>query len=113
MIQEVFMFGLSVNDFLLTLAVTILIMGIISFVVGIIIMAFKVINEDFTKISSETAKLVNKGLTDDVSDLVGSASSLLQSINEMAKTKAGVGMFLLIVSFVLLGCAYLLVTRIF
>jgi len=112
LIQEVDMFGLSVNDFLLTLAVAVLVMGILSFIVGIFIMAFRVINEDFNKISSETAKLVNKGLTDDISNLVGTASSLLQSINEMARTKAGVGMFLLIVSFVLMGCAYFLITRI-
>ena len=106
------MFGLSVNDFLLTLSVTVLVMGILAFVIGIFILAFKVVNNDFNEISSQTAKLVSKGLTDDISGLIGNASSLLESINQMAKTKAGVGMFLLITAFMLLGCAYFLITRI-
>jgi len=106
------MFGLSVNDFLLTLSVTVLAMGVLAFVIGIFILAFKVVNDDFNEISSQTAKLVSKGLTDDISGLIGNASSLLESINQMAKTKAGVGMFLLIAAFFLLGCAYFLITRI-
>ena len=106
------MFGLSVNDFMLTLAIALLIMGVIAFIVGIFILAFKVINDDFNEISSQTAKLVSKGIGEDISGLVGNATLLLQSINEMARTKAGVGMFLLMVAFVLLGCAYFLITRI-
>ena len=106
------MFGLSVNDFVLTLAVIILVMGVISFIVGIFILAFKVMGNDFNEISSQTAKLVDKGLSEDISGLIGNASSLLEAINTMARTKAGVGMFLLIVAFVLLGCAYFLITRI-
>jgi hypothetical protein len=106
------MLGLSINDFLRTLAGELLVMGVIAFLVGVFILAFKVINDDFNEISSQTAKLVGKGLSDDISGLVASASSLLQSINEMARTKAGVGMFLLLVAFVLLGCAYFLITRI-
>ncbi len=106
------MFGLSVNDFVLTLAVVILVMGVITFIVGIFILAFKVVSDDFNDISSQTAKLVNKGISEDISGLVGNASSLLQAINEMARTKAGVGMFLLLVAFVLIGCAYFLITRI-
>lgn len=106
------MFGLSVNDFLLTLSVAVLVMGVLAFVIGIFILAFKVVNDDFNEISSQTAKLVSKGLTDDISGLIGNTSSLLESINQMAKTKAGVGMFLLIVAFILLGCAYFLITRI-
>jgi hypothetical protein len=106
------MFGLSVNDFVLTLSIVVLVMGIITFIVAIFILAFKVMSDDFNQISSQTAKLVSKGLTDDISGVIGNASSLLQSITEMARTKAGVGMFLLTVAFVLLACAYFLITRI-
>ena len=57
-------------------------------------------------------KLMSKGLTDDVSDLMGNASSLLESLTQMSKTKAGVGMFLIIVAFVLFGVAYYFISRI-
>jgi hypothetical protein len=106
------MFGLSANNLVLILSIVILGMGVIAFIVGIFTLAFKINSEDFNEISSQTAKMMNKGISEDVSTMVGNASSLLQSINEMAKTKAGVGMFLLIVAFILIGSAYFLITRI-
>lgn len=106
------MFGFTVNDLIFILSFVILAMGVITFIVGIFTLAFKINSEDFNEISSQTAKLMNKGMSEDISGMIGNASSLLQSINEMARTKAGVGMFLLIVAFILLGCAYFLITRI-
>ena len=106
------MLGFTMNDLILILSFVILAMGVITFIVGIFTLAFKINSEDFNEISSQTAKLMNKGMSEDFSGMIGNASSLLQSINEMARTKAGVGMFLLIVTFILLGCAYFLITRI-
>ena len=106
------MFQLSANDFVLTLAGIVLFLGVVSFIVGLFILAFKITTGDFSKISSQSAKLMSKGLTDDVSDLMGNASSLLESLTQMSKTRAGVGMFLIIVSFVLFIVAYYLVSRI-
>ncbi len=106
------MFGLTMNDLILILSFVILAMGVITFIVGIFTLAFKINSEDFNEISSQSAKIMNKGMSEDISGMIGNASSLLQSINEMARTKAGVGMFLLIVAFILLGCAYFLITRI-
>lgn len=106
------MLGLSANNLVLILSIVLLGMGVVTFIVGIFTLAFKINSEDFNEISSQTAKLLNKGISEDISTMVGNASSLLQSINEMAKTKAGVGMFLLIVAFILIGCAYFLITRI-
>jgi len=106
------MFQLTANDFVLTLAGIVLFLGVISFIVGLFILAFKITTGDFSKISSQSAKLMSKGLTDDVSDLIGNASSLLESLTQMSKTRAGVGMFLIIVSFVLFIVAYYLVSRI-
>lgn len=106
------MFELTANDFVLTLAGIVLFLGVISFIVGLFILAFKITTGDFSKISSQSAKLMSKGLTDDVSDLMGNASSLLESLTQMSRTRAGVGMFLIIVSFVLFIVAYYLVSRI-
>ena len=106
------MFELTANDFVLTLAGIVLFLGVISFIVGLFILAFKITTGDFSKISSQSAKLMSKGLTDDVSELMGNASSLLESLTQMSKTRAGVGMFLIIVSFVLFIVAYYLVSRI-
>jgi len=105
------MFALTANDFVLTLAGAVLVLGIISFVIGLFTLAFKVSNGEFSEISAQSAKLMSKGLTDDVSDLMGNASSLLASITQMTKTKAGVGMFLIIVAFVFFIVSYYLVSQ--
>ena len=106
------MIELTANDFVLTLAGVVLFLGVISFIVGLFTLAFKITSGDFAKISNQSAKLMSKGFTDDVSDLMGNASSLLESLTQMSKTKAGVGMFLIIVAFVLLIAAYYLVSGI-
>ena len=106
------MFELSANDYVLTLAGVVLFLGVIAFFVGLFTLAFKITSGDYAKISNHSAKLMAKGLTDEVSDLMGSASSLLESLTQMSKTRAGVGMFLIIVAFVLFIVAYYLITRI-
>jgi len=106
------MMNLTANDFVLVMAGIVVILGVIAFIIGLIILAFKVSGGDFSEISTTSAKIMNKGLTDDVADLMGNASSLLQSITQMTKTRAGVGMFLIIVSFILFVVSYYLVTTI-
>ncbi|RJQ40127.1 MAG: hypothetical protein C4545_09150 [Anaerolineaceae bacterium] len=104
------MITINANDFTLTLAVILLVMGVITFLVGIIILAFKVKSDEFTTITEQSAKLMEKGIVDNVSELMGSTSSLLETINQMVKTKAGVGVFLVLITFILFGVAYYLIT---
>jgi len=106
------MFSLTANDFVLTLAGAVLVLGVISFIIGLFTLAFKVTSGEFSEISAHSAKLMEKGLTDDVSDIVASASELLKSITEMTKTKVGVGIFLIFVSFILFVVSYYLISRI-
>ena len=106
------MMNLTANDFVLVMAGIVVILGVIAFLIGLITLAFKVGGGDFSEISTTSAKIMNKGLTDDVADLMGNASSLLQSITQMTKTRAGVGMFLIIISFILFVVSYYLVTTI-
>ena len=105
------MFPITANDFVLTLAGAVLILGVISFVIGLFTLTFKISNGEFSEISAQSAKIMSKGLTDDVSDLMGNASSLLASITQMTKTKAGVGIFLVLVSFVFFIVSYYLVSQ--
>lgn len=106
------MFALTANNFVLTLGGAVLILAIISFFVGLFTLTFRIPSSEFSEISAHSAKIMSKGLTDDVSVLVGNASSLLESIAAMTKTRAGVGIFLIIVSFIFLSIAYYLVSTI-
>ena len=106
------MFTLTASNFVLTLGGAVLVLAIISFIVGLFTLTFRLPNSEFSEISANSAKIMSKGLTDDVSELVGNASSLLESIAIMTKTRAGVGIFLIIVSFIFLIIAYYLVSTI-
>ena len=106
------MFALTANDFVFTLAGVVLFLGVISFIVGLFTLAFKITSGDYAKISSQSAKLISKGLTDDVSEMMGNASSLLESLTQMSKTRAGVGMVLIIVAFVIFIIAYYLISSV-
>jgi hypothetical protein len=80
--------------------------------VGVFIMVKKLMGKELQNISEQTTKLAQKGITDDISGLVGNAGSLIDSLNNLTKTTAGVGIFIVLIAFLLLGAAYALVLRI-
>ncbi len=70
------MIEMTVNDFLLTMAALMMLMGVITFGIGVYIIVAKVVAGDVRSLATQTAKLAQKGITDDVSGLVGNASIL-------------------------------------
>jgi hypothetical protein len=106
------MFEMTVNDFFLTMAAVMMLLGVITFGIGVYIIVAKVVSGDVRSLATQTAKLAQKGITDDVSGLVGNASSLIDSLNGLTKTSAGLGMFLIFVGLALFGAAYALITKI-
>ncbi len=106
------MFSMTVNDFLLTMAISLLAGGMVMLGVGVFIMVKKLMGKELQNISEQTTKLAQKGITDDISGLVGNAGSLIDSLNNLTKTTAGVGIFIVLIAFLLLGAAYTLVLRI-
>jgi len=106
------MIEMTVNDFMLTMAGVLMFLGVITFGIGVYIIVVKVVGDDVRTLASQTAKLAQKGITDDVSGLVGNASTLIDSLNGLTKTSAGLGMFLIFVGLALIGAAYVLITKI-
>ncbi len=106
------MIAMSVNDFILTMAVAALGMGFITFLIGVIVVVAKVMGKDTQTIAAETTKLAQKGITDDVSGLVGNASVLLDSLKDFVRTAAGMGIFLIMTGILLMACAFVLINQI-
>ena len=106
------MFPMTIPDFLLTLATGSLLMGLICLATGIFLLVARAAGRDVNIIADQTSKLVEKGLADDVSGLVGNAGSLLNALNELVRTTAGIGIFLIVIGIFLLLSSYLLVTQI-
>jgi len=106
------MMSMTVNDFLLTMAAVLLIGGVILVGVGVFILVRKLLGKELQTIADQTTKLAQKGISEDISGLVGNARTLIEALNEMVKTATGIGVLLMIVGFVLLAAAYALVLQI-
>lgn len=105
------MFGMRPQDFRLTMAACLLVVGVIFLLIGVIILLSKVLGKDISTIATQTAKLAQKGLSDDIAGLVGNASALLEALNQMVKTAAGIGIFFIIIGLLLLAIAYSLAVQ--
>jgi len=66
----------------------------------------------FARSPNQTTKLAQKGITEDITGLVGNARTLIEALNDMVKTTAGVGVFLILLGIGLMGAAYALVLQI-
>ena len=102
------MFSLGVNQFLISMAASMMVMGLISLAAGIIVLVFRVSGNDVKTLANQTVRLAHKGIADEVSGLVGNASALLDALNQLVRTTTGVGVFLILVGFILFAGAFYL-----
>ena len=84
----------SALQILLVMALALFCLGMLTTITGIVILASRVTSKDLRTIASQTARLAQKGMAEEVAGLVGNASALLDTMNQMIRTTAGVGAFL-------------------
>mgnify|MGYP006288025633 CR=1 FL=1 len=79
--------------------------GLVTFATGVAVLVIRSIGHDTRAISKSVVQLTEKGITDEISGLVGSASSLLTATRELIQTTKGIGVFLIIsgAAFMLMG----------
>jgi predicted membrane-bound dolichyl-phosphate-mannose-protein mannosyltransferase len=106
------MFPLTINDFLLYMAAGLSLMGLLAMLAGIMILVTRVAGKDVRVIANQTAQLAQKGIAEDISGLVGNASSLIDALNQLVRTTSGIGIFLVVVGFLLVLFAFFLVKQI-
>lgn len=106
------MISITINDFLITMATSLFLLGIISIGTGVFILVTKVIGGDIRTIADQAVKLAQKGIAEDVAGLVGNASSMVGALDQLVRTTTGVGIFLIFNGFILFAATYLLVNNI-
>jgi len=105
------MFPFGVKDMMMFMAACLMIMAVISLFSGLITLVFRVSGKDIHTLASQTLRLAQKGVADEVSGLVGNASALLEALNQLVRTTTGVGVFLILTSLVLFAGSYFLITQ--
>jgi hypothetical protein len=103
------MFPYNAHDFAFILAASLTLLGVISIGAGIITLITRITGKEVQTIAAQTAKLAQKGLAEEIAGLVGNASSLMDAMNQLVKTSAGIGIFLVLFGFIMLVAAYLMV----
>jgi hypothetical protein len=63
-------------------------------------------------LAAHTARLGQKGIAQDVTGLVKSATELVASINSLVKTASGIGLFLITLGVAMMGAAYWIIQQI-
>ena len=102
----------SVEEIILGMATCLFVMGVICIGSGVFLLVSKVLGEEVKLIAQQTTHLAQKGIAEDVSGLIGNASSLIDALNQLVRTATGVGIFLVLVGFVQVVSAYLIVMQI-
>ena len=94
---------LNIYDVKIAMGSGLFVLGMITFLIGIYILVAGTMRRDLNILASQTSKLAQKGLAEEVAGLVGNASTLLNAVNDLVRTSAGIGVFLIFMGMILMG----------
>ena len=101
----------NTTDFIQTMATILFLIGLVALGVGIYILSKQAFGQYLRALVEQTTKLAQKGIAEDVSGLVGNASSLIAALNQLVRETAGIGTLLISISFILIAGAYFLINQ--
>jgi hypothetical protein len=93
-------------------ASSVFILGMLCVILGIIILMTRGYSREVKSLASHTAVIGKKGIAQDVTGLVQSASELVAAINQLVRTASGVGVFLISLGLLMIVGSYYVVTQI-
>ena len=82
------------------------ILGGLTFLSGVMILLLSVWGYDQRNLLTQTNRIAQKGLADEISGLVGNASMLVSAINDMVRSRNGIGIVLILTGSALMIIAY-------
>jgi hypothetical protein len=106
------MIPITLVDMQLLIAAVLFLLGCLSIMLGAFILIARGYSRELKTIAAHTARLGHKGIAEEVTSLVSSASSLIDAINQLVKTASGVGVVLILFGLVMIIAAYWIVSRI-
>lgn len=105
------MIPLTARDIQIIITGSVFLMGSLCVLMGAFVMISRGYSKEVQTLAAHTARLGSKGLAEEVTGLVTSATELMASINNLAKTATGIGIFLIMLGLGLLGASYWLLTQ--
>ena len=106
------MIPLSFNDIQIIIAAAVFLLGFMCVVFGALVLITRGYSREVKTLAVHTARLGQKGVAQEVTGLVTSASELIASLNQLVKTANGVGVFLIVLGIALMGSGYWIILQI-
>jgi hypothetical protein len=85
--------------------------GLLCLVSGILVLLFRGFTKEMRVLAGTSTELSKRAISHDMTALASSVSEILDLINQMMKTAAGVGAFLILVGVAMMAVAYLLTSN--
>ncbi len=100
-------------DIFLLMITAFFFLGITTFVMGIFVLVGRAImSKDIRTLTKQTAHIAQKGISGNMSGLVGNASAIIEALIQMVRTTAGIGIFLSLIGLTLMGASYWLLLQV-
>ena len=91
---------ISLCDISLLMITIIFLLGFGTFIAGVFTLAKRAWSSQMRSLTTQTARLVQKGMAEEIAGLVGNANALLSTLNDMVRTSNGIGIFLTILGLI-------------
>ncbi len=96
------MISIPADQLMLLMAISLFILGLLGVIIGITILVTRTASKEVRTLATQTTRLAQKGLSDDIVGLVGNTSTLLEALNALVRTTAGIGVFITIVGLLMM-----------
>lgn len=106
------MIPLSTMDMQMIIGATAFILGCMCVLLGIFVLMSRGYSREIRALATQSARLGRKGMAEEVTGLVNSASELVGALNSLVKTASGAGLFLIIVGIGMIAASYWIVDQI-
>jgi hypothetical protein len=102
----------SFTNILPIIVFALFVLGTFILIAGIIILIRCTMSKEIRTLATQTNRLAQKGILDGIAGLVGNAATLLNATNQLVRTTAGIGVFLVIIGLGLIGASLFFLTKI-
>ena len=96
----------NIDEAFMWMATIVFFIGVVVLLAGIIILIVQASGRNVKTVTESVSKLAQRGIAEDVAGLVGNASSLMNSMNDMVRSSSGIGITLVITGAALMAAAY-------
>lgn len=106
------MIPLTLRDMQIVIAGSMFFLGFLCIMMGAFVLISRGYSREVRALAAHTARLAQKGVAQEVSGLVTSASQLVGAINELVRTASGIGVFLISLGLVMIVSSYWVIQQI-